>query len=202
LAEPLPSEKKIPPGIKPYPIPPFYISVKSREQFFKQQKVNTMKKLMLSTVLALIAFSATHAQQTDSVKLTKRNEMRKDWKNENGGNKMGNLQEKQRDILSELDLTPNQGQEIKKLNQSYMQKAKALREDGTLSAEEKKEKLKAMNKERDAEMKNILGNDKYKLWQEKRKEMAEKARENKMNGGSGEKGNGRKPGKRANSSSV
>jgi len=76
-----------------------------------------------------------------------------------------------KDLKAELGLTDEQSAKLKAVNQNFAQKMKALREDQSLSAEDKKTKLKALGTERNEEIKAIVGAEKFKILEEKRKEM-------------------------------
>lgn len=133
-----------------------------------------MKKICFLAALGFAAvFTASAQSKADSVKITKRAEVKKEWKQENGDK----MKAKKMDLKEELGLTDAQGQEVKKLNQEYGEKMKALRQNTTLSEDQKKEQLKSMNAERNAKLKTIVGPEKYAEMEQKRKAMREKAGE-------------------------
>lgn len=145
-----------------------------------------MKKICFLAAIGFAAvFSANAQSKADSVKITKRAEVKKEWKQENGDK----VKAKKMDLKEELGLTDAQGQEVKKLNQEYGEKMKAVRQNTTLSEDQKKEQLKSMNAERNAKLKTIVGDEKYAEMEQKRKEMRKEAGE-KMKERKGKKATG------------
>ncbi len=99
-----------------------------------------MKKVVLFA--ALIAGFALHsaAQQSPSPEKHSRHE-------------------KKKKIDSELDLTKQQREEVKAINSDYKDKARKIKENESLSKEQRKEQLSQLHKERKDKMNNILSAD-------------------------------------------
>ena len=131
-----------------------------------------MKKICFLAAFGIAAAFSANAQ-SDSVKITKRAEVKKEWKKEHGDK----MKAKKMDLKEELGLTDAQGQEVKKLNGEYAEKMKAVRQNTSLSEEQKKEQLKSMNTERNTKLKTIVGPEKYAEMEQKRKAMREKTGE-------------------------
>lgn len=70
--------------------------------------------------------------------------------------------------LKELNLTEQQDKQLKDINRSYMAGAKSLREDNSLSKEDKKAKLDALGTERNGKIKSVLNADQYAKWESNR----------------------------------
>jgi Spy/CpxP family protein refolding chaperone len=82
--------------------------------------------------------------------------------------KLGELKEKRKNefknkragkmegMKKELGISEAQGQKIKALNEEFRTKAEAIKNNSSLTQEQKKEQFKALNDERKAKMKNIL----------------------------------------------
>lgn len=77
-----------------------------------------------------------------------------------------------------LGLTPEQSKEMTAINKSYGDQIKDVREDQTMSKDQKKEKLKQLNQERENKINEKLSPDqqaKWKQWKaDKMKERKEK----------------------------
>lgn len=59
-------------------------------------------------------------------------------------------------MVKELGLSADQAAQFKAINESYRPKMEALREDQTLSREQRREKVQALNKEREAKVDALL----------------------------------------------
>jgi Spy/CpxP family protein refolding chaperone len=126
-----------------------------------------MKKLFLFAIAGLFFATAGNAQvtrksahsqkvQSDSTHHFKRGQM-----------------------MNDLNLSPDQKTQLKALHESSMQQREAIKNDATLSPEQKKEKMKDLRKSQSEKMNSILTPDQ----QAKRKAFMEKRKENrKMNG--------------------
>lgn len=136
-----------------------------------------MKRFLLLATVALITGTASQAQdqKADSVRIIKRTDAQKEWKAKGHEKTMtgDRVEMKQQNLKQELGLTGAQGQQVKELNQSYAEKMKALRQEQAMNQEEKKAKMKALNAERNEKLKGIVGEEKYKTLEEKRKAMKE-----------------------------
>ena len=69
------------------------------------------------------------------------------------------------DFAAELKLTEEQKPKFKEIMQSAMAKRKALREDATTSAEDKKAKAKAIQEETTKDMKALLTEEQFAKWE-------------------------------------
>jgi Spy/CpxP family protein refolding chaperone len=68
-------------------------------------------------------------------------------------------------LAKQLDLTDDQKPKVKTVLDEQMQKQRDLRTDTTLSAEDKKAKLKELRDGTDAKLKDILTPDQFTKWQ-------------------------------------
>ena len=69
------------------------------------------------------------------------------------------------DFVKELNLTDDQKPKFKAIMQGAMEKQKALREDTSLSMEDKKAKMKAIHEDTVAQMKALLTAEQFAKWQ-------------------------------------
>lgn len=74
----------------------------------------------------------------------------------------------QRELSKAAKLNDNQGQQVKLINQTYNNKAKAIREDLSISDEQKKAQLTVLNAERRAKIKAAVGSNKEKNLEKER----------------------------------
>lgn len=122
-----------------------------------------MKKLFILAV-ALIGFVAVNAQQVEA-KATEAKAPSKEEKQK--------MKEKQEAELAaafkELGLTDEQVQQVKDVMASSNEKNKAVRTDATLTDEQKREKIKVNNDEKNARIKVIIGEEKYRQFNEIKK---------------------------------
>ena len=123
-----------------------------------------MKKL-LTIVCAMFVFVAISNAQTTEAKATETKSPTKEEKQK--------MKEKQEADLAaafkEIGLTDEQVREIKDVMNNAAEKNKAVRTDGTLTDEQKKEKIAANNEEKNARMKVIMGEEKYKQFNDIKK---------------------------------
>ncbi|NEM99686.1 hypothetical protein [Pontibacter burrus] len=78
-----------------------------------------------------------------------------------------------------LDLSDAQTQKLKAINQKHVQEMQALRNDQNLTRDAKKEKMKALQASREAEVTAILNADqkqKYATWKAEKAERKQKMR--------------------------
>lgn len=73
-------------------------------------------------------------------------------------------------VAKELNLTAEQKEQLKPLLQQELQQARAIRQDATLSAADKRAKLKALREEMAPKMKQILTPEQLAKWQKMRQE--------------------------------
>lgn len=121
-----------------------------------------MKKLVL-LVLACFVFAGIAAAQAIETKADK-----KPSKEE-----MQKMKEKQEADLAaafkELGLTEEQVQQVKAVMQESNEKNRAIRQDATLSDDDKKAKIKTNNDEKNDKIKAIMGEEKFKQFNEIKK---------------------------------
>lgn len=70
----------------------------------------------------------------------------------------------------ELNLTEAQGQRMKAINERFRERAKAIRENESLSKEQKKEQFKSLNEQRRNEMKAVLTAEQIQKLESRKKE--------------------------------
>lgn len=70
----------------------------------------------------------------------------------------------------ELNLTEAQGQRMKAINESFRERAKAIRGNESLSKEQKKEQFKSLNEQRRNEMKAVLTAEQIQKLESRKKE--------------------------------
>lgn len=64
--------------------------------------------------------------------------------------------EERKKIRDDLNLTKEQSNEVKAINDKFKEEAKVVKEDESLSKEQKREKFKALNTERENKLKTTL----------------------------------------------
>jgi periplasmic protein CpxP/Spy len=69
-------------------------------------------------------------------------------------------------IAKQLDLTDDQKPKVQEIMKSAMDKGRALREDTSLTSEEKKEKTKAIKEDMATQLKAVLTPEQFAKWQE------------------------------------
>lgn len=130
-------------------------------------KTTIMKKLLLiaSAMFVFATVNAQDAPKADKPQLTKEEKQK--------------MKEKQEADLAaafkEAGLSEAQVQQIKALNDEINEKNKAIREDATLTGEQKREKIKANMDEKNQKIKEIMGEEKFKQFNEIRKKQKEAA---------------------------
>jgi hypothetical protein len=77
-------------------------------------------------------------------------------------------------VISAAKLSETQGRQVKVVNDTYTEKAKAIRDNVDLTDDQKKEQFVALNTERKAKLKAVLGNSKAKKFDKERKEFVQK----------------------------
>ena len=70
------------------------------------------------------------------------------------------------DIAKQLDLTDDQKPKVQAIMKATMEKRKALREDTSMTQEEKRDKGKALQEETATQMKAVLTPEQFAKWQE------------------------------------
>lgn len=113
-------------------------------------------KISLATVLALggllACASLVQAQDTNAAKKGPRGQM---------GARMA----------EELNLDDAQKAKVQEAFQEQGKKMRELRDDTSLTQEQRQEKMKAMREDMDKKMKTILKPDQYEKWQKSREQM-------------------------------
>ena len=104
-----------------------------------------MKQLMMFVLSFLVIGSYAFAQETDYKKEKKR------------------IKQEQKQ-MRDLDLTDNQGDQVKDINERYRDEHKAISKNDALTQEQKREQMQALNKRRVQEIHNVIGEDKTKDW--------------------------------------
>jgi protein CpxP len=84
-----------------------------------------------------------------------------------GEGRLGALRERAQETAKELNLTEEQKQKLQTIIRERMEKLRDLRQDNTLSREEKMEKLKAAKDEIAAEVKKVLTPEQFEKWKAK-----------------------------------
>ncbi len=84
-----------------------------------------------------------------------------------GGDRLAALRERMQESARELDLTPEQKEKLQTIVRERMGKLRGLREDNSLSREEKMEKFKAAREEITAEVKKVLTPEQFEKWKAK-----------------------------------
>lgn len=126
-----------------------------------------MKKVLLLATAAFLIGTATQAQVQRPVRHSQK--VQSDSSRHARNEKMAN----------ELDLSKDQQAQMKSLHQENKQQMEAIRSDASLTADQKKEKMKELRKSQSEKVNSILTPDQ----QVKRKTMiAERKQDHKMNG--------------------
>jgi periplasmic protein CpxP/Spy len=81
------------------------------------------------------------------------------------GDRAAVLRERMQETARELNLTPEQQQKLQAIVRDHMGKLRELRQDTSLSPEEKRQKLAAAREEIVAEVKKVLTPDQFEKWQ-------------------------------------
>lgn len=131
-----------------------------------------MKKAIIFCTLFLFA-AATYAQETAKVELSK--EKKAELKKMKEANLAASF--------TEAGLSEDQIKQANEALDAAGKKSKDLKENKSLSDEEKDTQKKAINDEKNAKLKEIMG-DKYKAWNEIRK--TQKAKEEAFANGGGQ----------------
>ncbi|MBX3737110.1 MAG: hypothetical protein KF715_10495 [Candidatus Didemnitutus sp.] len=86
-------------------------------------------------------------------------------------------------MAKELGLSEDQEKQIKAINESYRPQLEAIREDKSLSRDQKREKSQALNKEREAKVDAVLTPEQRTKAQAMREKMKERMKDRKGHGG-------------------
>jgi Spy/CpxP family protein refolding chaperone len=90
-----------------------------------------------------------------------------------GEGRLAAARERMQETAKELNLTDEQKQKLQDVIRERMEKLRDLRQDNSLSREEKMEKFKAAREEIAAEVKKVLTPEQFEKWQAKQGPMAE-----------------------------
>ena len=83
------------------------------------------------------------------------------------GDRAGAMRERMQDTARELNLTPEQTAKLQTIVRERMEKMRALRQDTSLSSEERREKFQAGREELLAEVKKVLTPEQFEKWKAK-----------------------------------
>ena len=84
-----------------------------------------------------------------------------------GGDRLGALRERMQDTARELGLTPEQKEKLQTIVRERMEKLRDLRQDTSLSPQEKREKFQTALEETTAEVKKVLTPEQFEKWKAK-----------------------------------
>lgn len=115
------------------------------------------KTIILAAVLSVFSITSTFAQ-TETAPPAKK-EKKADKKGERGGNPM-----------ADLNLSTDQENKMKALNEQGRKEMEAIKNDASLSDDQKKSKMMEMRKAHGEKRKAILTPEQQKKWEEKMKE--------------------------------
>jgi Spy/CpxP family protein refolding chaperone len=89
-----------------------------------------------------------------------------------GGGRLGALRDRMQETAKELNLTDEQKEKLQTVIRGQMEKVRDVRQDNSLSPEDKKEKLRAIREEIIAEVKKVLTPDQFEKWKAKLPQLA------------------------------
>lgn len=138
------------------------------KKIFKPQKNNMIKKFLLAVVFTAAVFTAANAQVM-ATKETKT--MTKEEKAAAKAKKEAELNE----AFTKAGLTDEEQLKSRAALDESNEKSKVVKADAALTADDKKAKLDAVNKERNDNMKTIMGDAKYKIFKATQKAQKEAA---------------------------
>jgi Spy/CpxP family protein refolding chaperone len=84
-----------------------------------------------------------------------------------GGERLAAMRERMQDTARELNLTDEQKEKLQTIIRAQMGKLRDLRQDTSLSAEDKKEKVRRLRDEITAEVKQVLTPEQFEKWKAK-----------------------------------
>jgi hypothetical protein len=127
----------------------------------------------LSRQEKLEKFKAVQAEMQPKLKEILTAEQWEKWQKQRGTQDRAGLQ----DALKDLNLTDEQKEELKPLWQEQAEKVRELRQDKSLSPQEKMAKVKAIQEEMEPKLKQVLTGEQFEKWQKQRERMREQARD-------------------------
>lgn len=80
-------------------------------------------------------------------------------------------------MITELKLNETQAAEFRKINEDFMKQAEKERREMNTFRDKQRDKMMTMEKEKDAQLKKILTDEQYKLYQDKKQSMRKKHRQ-------------------------
>lgn len=138
------------------------------KKIFKPQKNNMIKKFLLAVVFTAAVFTAANAQVMAT---TETKTMTKEEKAAAKAKKEAELNE----AFTKAGLTDEEQLKSRAALDESNEKSKLIKADAALTADDKKAKLDAVNKERNDNMKTIMGDAKYKIFKTTQKAQKEAA---------------------------
>ncbi len=127
-----------------------------------------MKPSKISLVAALMAGVMLAYTPTLRAEDTKENKDTKTRQGRPGGRGGEGRQEYFNKMVEDLKLTAEQKTKVQEVFKNRGEKGRAIREDSSLSDEQKREKYKALMDESDKKMKDILTAEQFEKWQKNR----------------------------------
>lgn len=129
-----------------------------------------MKKIIASLLLVSAVISKANAQMPiaipqDKIQMSKEDKEKMKLKQE----------EDLAAAFKQADLTSDQEKQVREVMELSKQKNSLIKKDDTLKDAEKEAKLKAANDEKNAKIKEIMGADKYSIYNAAKKKQKEEA---------------------------
>jgi hypothetical protein len=123
-----------------------------------------MKKLLLATFIATALFNTANAQ-TERTPAPATSSMTKAEKEAAKAKKEANLAE----AFTKAGLTAEEQEKCRVVLTESNEKTKPIKADASLTEDAKKEKLETIYKQRNDDLKAIMGEDRYKIFKETQK---------------------------------
>ena len=89
-----------------------------------------------------------------------------------GGNRPGAWRERMQETAKELNLTDEQKEKLQTVIRGQTEKLRELRQDNSLSPEDKREKFQAIREEITADVKKVLSPEQFEKWKAKQGQLA------------------------------
>jgi len=132
-----------------------------------------MKKIFVSLLVAVSVFGTAHAQTA-----TATTDVAADKKTMSKAEKEAAKAKKEADLMeafTKAGLTAAEQTKVRALLDESNEKTKPIKADASLSEDAKKEQLDVIYKDRNEQLKGIMGNDKYKIFKATQKAQKEAA---------------------------
>ena len=126
-----------------------------------------MKKVLCLVISVLLITFASYAQKPDSSKNTK---TKSKIENDSSSKKKGAITPEN---MKYLELNKDQEKQITDMHAKHKQEKKKIKDDTSLTEEQKKEKLKTLDKDYKSKSEAVLNPDQKKKYEQKKKEMKE-----------------------------